>query len=97
MRALPKGQDFREAHNEGVLRLGNDLQAVACKLYPEVATHLEWLAQFAPALMTGSGACVFAEFATEVEAQAVLQQLPDSMRGFVAKGLQQHPLKSFAA
>ena len=97
MRALPKGQAFRVGQNEGVLRLGNDLQAVACKLYPEVATHLEWLAQFAPSLMTGSGACVFAEFATEVEAQAVLQQLPDSMRGFVAKGLQQHPLKSFAA
>ena len=97
MRALPKGQAFRVGQNEGVLRLGNDLQAVACKLYPEVATHLEWLAQFAPSLMTGSGACVFAEFATEVEAQAVLQQLPDGMRGFVARGLQQHPLKSFAA
>jgi 4-diphosphocytidyl-2-C-methyl-D-erythritol kinase len=47
--------------------------------------------------MTGSGACVFAEFATEAEAQAVLQQLPTNMRGFIAKGLQQHPLRSFAA
>jgi 4-diphosphocytidyl-2-C-methyl-D-erythritol kinase len=97
MRALPKGQTFRVGRNEGGLHLGNDLQAVACRLYPEVRTHLEWLAQFAPAFMTGSGACVFAEFATEAEAQAVLQQLPDAMRGFIAKGLQQHPLKSFAA
>lgn len=93
MRALPKGADFRAGRQDG---LNNDLQAVACKLYPEVAEYLAWLAKFAPALMTGSGACVFAEFATEAEAQAVLQQLPSGMRGFVAHGLQQHPLKDFA-
>ncbi|MFH0934027.1 MAG: 4-(cytidine 5'-diphospho)-2-C-methyl-D-erythritol kinase [Pseudomonadota bacterium] len=91
MRALPKGPDFRLG------LLGNDLQAVACKLYPEVAEHLAWLSRFAPALMTGSGACVFAEFATEAAAQAVLQQLPARMRGFVARGLQQHPLREWAA
>jgi len=94
MRALPKGLDFRVGCQPG---LKNDLQAVACKLYPAVAQHLAWLANFAPALMTGSGACVFAEFATEAEGQAVLQQLPPTMRGFVAHGLQQHPLKDFAA
>jgi 4-diphosphocytidyl-2-C-methyl-D-erythritol kinase len=95
MRALPK-QDFRTGRNSGGLNLGNDLQAVACKLYPAVAEHLDWLAKFSPALMTGSGACIFAEFATEVEAEAVLQQLPAGMRGFVARGLQQHPLRDFA-
>ncbi|HLY96036.1 MAG: 4-(cytidine 5'-diphospho)-2-C-methyl-D-erythritol kinase [Sideroxydans sp.] len=97
MRALPKGPDFRVGRQAGGLSLGNDLQAVACKLYPEVAEHLAWLAKFAPALMTGSGACVFAEFATEAEAQAVLQQLPPNMRGFVAHGLQQHPLRELVA
>lgn len=91
IRALPIGRDFRLG------RLGNDLQAVACKLYPEIEQHLAWLARFAPALMTGSGACVFAEFATEKQAKAVLQQLPENMRGFVARGLQQHPLKDFVA
>jgi len=95
MRALPE-QDFRVGRQTEGLILGNDLQAVACKLYPAVAEHLAWLEKFAPALMTGSGACVFAEFDTEVEARAVLQQLPDNMRGFVAHGLQQHPLKDFA-
>ena len=92
MRALPKGLDFRAGVRNG---LKNDLQAVACKLYPAVGEHLAWLAQFGPALMTGSGACVFAEFDTEAEAQAVLQRLPSNMRGFVARGLQQHPLKDF--
>lgn len=94
MRALPKGHDFRAGRQPG---LNNDLQAVACKLYPEVAEHLAWLARYAPALMTGSGACVFAEFATEAEANTVLQQLPAPMRGFVARGLQHHPLRDFAA
>jgi 4-diphosphocytidyl-2-C-methyl-D-erythritol kinase len=95
MRALPR-RDFRVGRQTGDLNLGNDLQAVACKLYPAVAEHLAWLGNFAHALMTGSGACVFAEFATENEAQAVLRQLPPNMRGFVAQGLQQHPLKDFA-
>ncbi len=94
MRALPKGSDFRAGRQDG---LKNDLQAVACKLYPAIAEHLAWLAKFAPALMTGSGACVFAEFATEADARAVWQQLPPNMRGFVARGLQQHPLNDFAA
>lgn len=82
----------------------NDLQAVACQLYPEVARHLAWLeqdwhdGQDAPrrwAMMTGSGACVFAPFATEGEARQVLQQIPSSMRGFVARGLDRHPLHGF--
>lgn len=91
MRALPAARTFRLG------QLGNDLQAVACALYPEIEQHLAWLARFAPALMTGSGACVFAEFATEDEAKAVLRQLPRSMRGFLARGLEHHPLRDFAA
>jgi 4-diphosphocytidyl-2-C-methyl-D-erythritol kinase len=73
----------------------NDLQPVACSLYPEVARHLEWLGRFAPAMMTGSGACVFAGFADEAEARAVLQQLPSAMRGVVAQGLMRHPLQDW--
>ncbi len=77
--------------------LHNDLQSVVCGLYPEVAQHLAWLAQFAKARMTGSGACVFAEFASAEQAQAVLEQLPPDMRGVVARGLPHHPLWDFAA
>jgi 4-diphosphocytidyl-2-C-methyl-D-erythritol kinase len=46
--------------------------------------------------MTGSGACVFAEFADETQANKVLSQLPVGMRGIAAKGLMQHPLKEYA-
>ena len=70
----------------------NDLEAVACGLYPAVAEHLVWLRRYGDARMTGSGACVFAEYASESAAQAVYEQLPPEMRGFVARGLEHHPL-----
>jgi 4-diphosphocytidyl-2-C-methyl-D-erythritol kinase len=71
----------------------NDLEAVALERRPEIAAHLQWLRARRPqARMTGSGACVFAEFATEVEARAALGELPGAMRGFVARGLDRHPL-----
>lgn len=75
----------------------NDLQPVVCSLYPEVERHLGWLGKFAQARMTGSGACVFAEFPGEEQARAVLEQLPPAMRGIVARGLPHHPLRDFAA
>ena len=75
----------------------NDLEPVVCRLYPEVARHLAWLRRHGSALMTGSGACVFAEFGTEAQARAVLGQLPATMRGVVARGLDRHPLWSLCA
>lgn len=74
----------------------NDLEPLVCQAYPEVARHLQWLRQFGPAMMTGSGACVFAAFATEDEARAVFAKLPGSMKGFVARGLERHPLRDMA-
>lgn len=79
-----------------VERAGNDLEPLVCREYPEVARHLAWLAQFAPARMTGSGACVFASFANEDAARGVLARLPGTMTGFVARGLERHPLHDLA-
>ena len=76
----------------GGQQLHNDLQSVACKLCPEVARYLAWLGNFGKAMMTGSGACVFAEFTGRSQADAVLARLPQDMRGVVAQGLTQHPL-----
>jgi 4-diphosphocytidyl-2-C-methyl-D-erythritol kinase len=71
----------------------NDLEAAVAARYPEVAAHLEWLRQRYPqARMTGSGACVFAELKSQAEARALHGQLPGGMRGFVARGLDRHPL-----
>lgn len=75
----------------------NDLEPIVTARHPEVAAHLAWLKGRCPqARMTGSGACVFAEFAAEGEARALQSQLPDTMRGFVARGIEQHPLHDWA-
>ena len=74
----------------------NDLEAVACANFPAVAEHLAWLKTFAPqAMMTGSGACVFAEFPSHAAATAVFRQLPAGMNGWLAEGLSAHPLANF--
>ena len=73
----------------------NDLESVVCQKYPEVAVYLEWLKQLKNttiAAMSGSGACVFAEFEAESAARAAFAQLPAGMDGFVAQGLDHHPM-----
>jgi 4-diphosphocytidyl-2-C-methyl-D-erythritol kinase len=76
----------------------NDLEPVVCRTYPEITRHLEWLKRLDSArmvAMTGSGACVFAEFATEQAARTALVQVPADMSGFVAQGLDRHPMHDF--
>jgi 4-diphosphocytidyl-2-C-methyl-D-erythritol kinase len=75
---------------------GNDLEPVVCREYPEVARHLAWLNQYGEAQMTGSGSCVFAAFADEAAARSALTACPAAMRGFVARGLDVHPLHGLA-
>lgn len=71
----------------------NDLEAFACAAFPVIGEHLAWLRQHAPAaMMTGSGACVFAGFPTRAAAEAVFARLPPSMTGWVSAGLPAHPL-----
>jgi len=75
----------------------NDLEPVVTARFPEVAAHLDWLRQHRPgARMTGSGACVFAEFDSAAEARALQSLLPASMQGFLAEGLARHPLHDWA-
>lgn len=70
----------------------NDLEPVVTALYPEVAERLAWLRGYGEARMTGSGACVFAGFADRAKAEAVFAQRPEHWKGFVADGLDRHPL-----
>lgn len=73
----------------------NDLEAAVVARYPDVGASLAWLKQHRPqARMTGSGACVFAEFETEAEARALHAVLPAPLQGFVTRGLERHPIES---
>ncbi|MCK5002926.1 MAG: 4-(cytidine 5'-diphospho)-2-C-methyl-D-erythritol kinase [Gammaproteobacteria bacterium] len=74
---------------------------VVAKHYPEVAEALEILGQYAEARMSGTGASVFAAFATEDEAKRVRASLrnpakaeiPASWKDFIAKGVNISPLQ----
>ncbi len=70
----------------------NDCEKVVINHYSNVEKALNWLLQYAPARLTGTGACVFAEFDHEAEAQAVFRQKPEAFFGFIAKGLNVSPL-----
>lgn len=69
----------------------NDCENVVRTLYPEVDEAMNWLDQFSPSKLTGTGACVFAEFSTQQEANQVAQQYADATAIFVAKGLNDNP------
>ena len=91
--ALSEAMRNRDLRNE---LLRNDLEAVACALYPEVAESLAWLKTRGEARMTGSGACVFAGFPDRVEAESVFASRPGHLKGFVAEGVDRHPLYEWA-
>ncbi|MDN4501271.1 4-(cytidine 5'-diphospho)-2-C-methyl-D-erythritol kinase [Alteromonadaceae bacterium BrNp21-10] len=65
----------------------NDCQNLVFSLQPKVAKALQWLIEYAPSRMTGTGACVFAVFDDENTALACLEQLPTEFSGFVARGV----------
>jgi 4-diphosphocytidyl-2-C-methyl-D-erythritol kinase len=70
----------------------NDCEPVVRARAPEVADALDWLARFAPARMTGTGACVFAVFGSAAEAERLAAQVPDRWMSFVARGLNTSPV-----
>ncbi len=73
---------------------------VVVKNYPLVLQAIEILNEYSKACMSGTGASVFASFDTEAQAEAVLQKIRKnsavkSWISFVARGLNQSPLKKF--
>ena len=82
----------------------NDLEPIACARYPEVGEYLAWLKAYGDARMTGSGACVFVAFSERGQAEAALLRIRaeheragmPAIEGFVADGVDQHPLMAFA-
>jgi 4-diphosphocytidyl-2-C-methyl-D-erythritol kinase len=83
-----------KAMQTGVLH--NDLEPVASAMYPEVVSALSWLKQRGEARMTGSGSCVFAAYPERAEAERVFAERPEGWTGFVADGMDRHPLYEWA-
>ncbi len=70
----------------------NDCQKLVERLFPQVRDAVEWLSQFGPTQLTGTGACIFAPFPSREAAEAVFAKRPENLGGFVAKGVNESPL-----
>ncbi|MCP1289036.1 4-(cytidine 5'-diphospho)-2-C-methyl-D-erythritol kinase [Chromobacterium sp. S0633] len=104
---VPTGKVFQNFSQEvltevgvvGIMRIlettqqrRNDLQNVVSNMYPAVNEVLTELRKYGSPLMTGSGSCVFLECQSKDEADKVYQAVSIKYKGFLAKGLDVHPL-----
>lgn len=71
----------------------NVCENVVRRRYPQVGQALDWLSQYSPARLTGTGACLFARFESSRlhEAHTILADLPKVWYGFVARGKNRSP------
>ncbi|WP_344797805.1 4-(cytidine 5'-diphospho)-2-C-methyl-D-erythritol kinase [Litoribacillus peritrichatus] len=74
----------------------NDCEKVVRKLYPDVDIAMNWLSQFSPAKLTGTGACVFAEFSEQQQADEIAKRYRQQGKAFedsvyVAQGINDNP------
>lgn len=70
----------------------NDCSEVVCKLYRPVKDAIDALSFYAEARLTGTGACVFAQFCNKEDAESALEGLKDRWLVFLAKGSNQSAL-----
>lgn len=89
---LPRNTAKRPLKELLVTKYENDCEKVVLNHYSEVEEVLGWLLQYAPARLTGTGACVFAEFDNEQAAQSAFLDKPEKYFGFVAQGKNISPL-----
>ncbi|MEZ5500268.1 MAG: 4-(cytidine 5'-diphospho)-2-C-methyl-D-erythritol kinase [Steroidobacteraceae bacterium] len=71
----------------------NDCELVVRRRYPAVAEALDWLGDFGPARLTGTGSCVFLACTSWQEAERVAARVPDRWQSFVARGVRESPLQ----
>jgi len=89
---LPRNTPVRSIETLLNCEFSNDCEVIARKRFRKVDEALLWLLEYAPSRLTGTGACVFAEFDTEPAARQVLEQVPAGLQGFVAQGVNLSPL-----
>ncbi len=70
----------------------NDCTNIVSDLYPQVKNALIALSSYADARLTGTGACVFALFAGEANANEAYEALKNNWTVYLTKGLNRSPL-----
>jgi len=72
--------------------LQNDLETLVRSRYPEVDRAMRLLAEFGVARMSGSGGCAFLKVTGVDHGRKILERIPKPITGFVARGMNRHPL-----
>ncbi|ESS71797.1 4-diphosphocytidyl-2-C-methyl-D-erythritol kinase IspE [Methyloglobulus morosus KoM1] len=70
----------------------NDCLETVCRFYPIVDEALKDMSEFAVARLTGTGACVFAQFDSYEDASGAYQKLKGKWVSYLAKGVNRSPL-----
>ncbi len=79
-------RDFHDGNGK------NDCESYVRNHYRDVTEALDWLGEYASSKLTGTGACLFAQFLDENEANEVKYKLPTKWQGYVVKGINKSPL-----
>jgi 4-diphosphocytidyl-2-C-methyl-D-erythritol kinase len=70
----------------------NAFAPLARSRHPEIAEAMDWLGQFGPARLSGSGACVFVQVPSRQAGEGIAARCPQPFRAFVAEGVNISPL-----
>jgi 4-diphosphocytidyl-2-C-methyl-D-erythritol kinase len=70
----------------------NVCEPVVRNLYPQVAEALDWLSQYAPAKMSGTGACLFAAIDSLEQAEVVKSRVPQHWNAYITRAMNYNPV-----
>lgn len=70
----------------------NDLEPIVRRYYPEVNRAMFLLEEYGDPQLSGSGGCVFLRLNEAEQGQRILKSLPNPFTGFVARGMNRHPI-----
>ncbi len=76
----------------------NDCEPVVRARYPKIDNAIKVLSQFSSqrnARLTGTGACIFLQCASQREAQTIVSQLPSHWYSFIARGVKKSPVHKY--
>lgn len=70
----------------------NVCEPVVRARYPQVGAAIDWLQDYAPTRMSGTGGCVFAAFDSLAQAEEVKSRVPEPWAAYVAPGMNRNPV-----
>ncbi len=89
---LTRASPPAKIHQFSLAEARNDCEPVVRSRYPEVAQALDWMRARGPALLTGTGSCVFTWREERAQAAVLAAEVPAPWRAILARGRNRSPL-----